>query len=133
ALQQEVIGVPRVSRDLHRRAPVPELSVDARLELLQALRLDVRRPRGTLDHRANVAADDGARERRELLPEERLVPGLTVRAPELDFRPLPEEPREAVRGRRPREQVIVARVAVGARTFGAEPRREEQPLLQREE
>src|SRR5439155_16931531 len=86
-LEQEVVGVSRIPRHLDRGAAVPELCIHPDLELFQALRIDVRRTRRPADHSADVAADDGARERGVLLAEDRLVAGLAICAAQLELAP----------------------------------------------
>ena len=128
-LHQQIVGVARIPRHFQRGAAMPELCVNAGFEFLHAFWPQVGRTRSPLEHSADVAADDGARGERKLVPKLGQVPDFAVRGPQLELAPLAEQAGEAVRRRRLGEQVVLVGVAEGTRALGAESRRQEQPLL----
>src|SRR5207237_4784889 len=93
----------------------------------------VARPRDSGDDDSGGAADHGARERRELLPEQRLIPCLAVGPAELDLAPLTEQARKPVRGGRLGEHVVLVDVSIRARALGTEAETNVQALRERED
>ena len=112
--------------------PLRQRRVEATLELLLPLRLQVGVARASADERARVPADRARRIRREQRPERRPVPGLAVGAAELELVHAAERVLEQVRCRELRVEEVLAGTAVGAAPVGPEAGGEQQPAVGQE-
>src|SRR5690606_12300963 len=130
ALQQQVRGAAREACQLPRQATVHHEAVDAALELLQAFRLDLVPARHRRYDQALLSAELRCSERGELLTEQWLVAGFTVRRAQLHFTAAAQEVDEAIRRCRLREDEILVRVTVDAAALGAQTGLHEQPLVE---
>ena len=120
AIEQQVGRASLVRRYFERRAAIPRRGIEAALELLRALGLDVRRSRDAGDVGADAPADDARRQRRELLAELRLAARLAVGRAQLQIAADAKEVGKSIGDAGLRENVELARVSEHTAALGAE-------------
>src|SRR5690606_14182309 len=133
ALEEQVRRIPHEPGQLPGEAVVEDDPVNPDLVLLETLRLDVLETGVGRHGQPAPAADLRSGEGRELLPEERLVPGLAVGDAELDLAPFTQEIYEPIRHGRVRVDEIPVRAPVHAAPLGAEAGLEEEPRVEETE